>query len=83
MLIYLNQCGLIGYIARENLKKIFKYLSTSTRLLQFLSDHMSLNYDDVTVVRGKKYLINESKSNTCFRKRKTIFLFLQIRHVLL
>ena len=55
--------GLIGYITRENLKKIFKYLSNSDRLLQFLSDHMSLNYDDVTVVRGKKYLINESVVN--------------------
>ena len=55
--------GLIGYITRENLKKIFKYLSNSDRLLQFLSDHMSLNYDDVTMVRGKKYLINESVVN--------------------
>ena len=59
----LPENGLIGYITRENLKKIFKYLSNSTRLLQFLSDHMSLNYDDVTVVNGKKYLINESVVN--------------------
>ena len=54
----LPENGLIGYITRENLKKILKYLSNSTRLLQFLSDHMSLNYDDVTVINGKKYLIN-------------------------
>jgi hypothetical protein len=59
----LPENGLIGYITRENLKKIFKYLSNSTRLLQFLSDHMSLNYDDVTVINGKKYLINESVVN--------------------
>jgi hypothetical protein len=55
--------GLIGYITRENLKKIFKQLTNSNRLLQFLSDHMSLNNDDVTDVGDKKYLINESVVN--------------------
>ena len=55
--------GLIGYITRENLKNIFKHLPDSGRLLQFLSDHMSLNYDDVTTIGDKKYLINESVVN--------------------
>jgi len=58
----LPENGLIGVITRENLKKIFKK-SSSERLLQFLSDHMSLNYDDVTVIKNKKYLINESVVN--------------------
>ena len=58
----LPENGLIGYITRENLKKIFKK-ATSERLLEFLSDHMSLNNDDVTVIKNKKYLINESVVN--------------------
>ena len=58
----LPENGLIGVITRENLKKIFKK-SSSERLLQFLSDHMSLNNDDVTDVGDKKYLINESVVN--------------------
>ena len=58
----LPENGLIGFITRENLKKIFKK-SSSERLLQFLSDHMSLNYDDVTVIKNNKYLINESVVN--------------------
>ena len=58
----LPENGLIGYITRENLKKIFKK-SSSERLLQFLSYHMSLNYDDVTVINNQKYLINESVVN--------------------
>ena len=54
--------GLVGYITRENIKKILKN-SDSLSILQFLSDHMSLNYDDVTTIKGKKYLINESVVN--------------------
>ena len=75
----LPENGLIGYITRENLKKIFKYLSNSTRLLKFLSDHMSLNYDDVTVVRGEKYLINESVVNQILvlESEKKSFYFLK------
>ena len=53
---------LIGYITRENLKKLFKGVK-SQFLLQFLSDHMSLKSNDVTDVNGKKYLINESVVN--------------------
>ena len=59
----LPENGLIGYITRENIKNIIKYLKKSDKFLQFLSDHMSLNYDDVTTVNGKKYLINESVVN--------------------
>lgn len=53
---------LIGYITRERLKRLFKN-AKSDSILQFLSDHMSLKSDDVTEVRGKKYLINESVVN--------------------
>lgn len=59
----LPENGLIGYITRENIKNIIKNLKKSDKLLQFLSDHMSLNYDDVTTVNGTKYLINESVVN--------------------
>ena len=54
--------GLIGYITRDNLRKILKN-ADSVSIMQFLSDHMSLNYDDVTTIDGKKYLINESVVN--------------------
>lgn len=53
---------LIGYITRENLRKLFKDIK-SEYILQFLSDHMSLKSNDVTEVKGKKYLINESVVN--------------------
>ena len=53
---------LIGYITRECLRKLFKS-SKSELILQFLSEHMSLKYDDVTEVDGTKYLINESVVN--------------------
>ena len=59
----LPENGLIGYITRENIKNILKNLKKSDKLLQFLSDHMSLNYDDVTTLNGIKYLINESVVN--------------------
>ena len=55
--------GIIGYITRENIYNIIKHITSSENLLQFLSDHMSLNYDDVTKVKGKSYLINESAVN--------------------
>ena len=58
----LPENGLIGYITRDNLRKILKN-SDSSFILQFLSDHMSLNYDDVTTIDGIKYLINESVVN--------------------
>ena len=53
---------IIGYITRDNLRKLFKDIK-SELILQFLSNHMSLKYDDVTEVNGKKYLINESVVN--------------------
>ena len=53
---------LIGYITRENLKKLFRGVK-SQFLLQFLSDHMNLKSNDATEVNGKKYLINESVVN--------------------
>ena len=53
---------LIGNITRERLRKLFKN-AKSEHILQFLSDHMSLKSDDVTEVKGKKYLINESVVN--------------------
>ena len=53
---------LIGYITRDCLRKLFKD-SKSEFILQFLSEHMSLKSDDVTEIKGKKYLINESVVN--------------------
>ena len=53
---------LIGYITRDCLRKLFKDIK-SEYILQFLSDHMSLKSNDVTEVKGKKYLINESVVN--------------------
>jgi hypothetical protein len=55
---------LIGYITRENLRKLYKNSdSNCEKFLKFLSDHMSLKYDDVTEINGNKYFINESVVN--------------------
>ena len=53
---------LIGYITRESLVNIFKDIK-SENLLEFLSDHMSVLSDDTTIVKGKKYFLNESVVN--------------------